>query len=264
MTVTERFLTEGLGAVVFIAGAYSRNIAFCRENFCEMTDEKTVIKSQLLRANYETGPLLDIYLASIAAGTSKSSQSGIRNSNSGGSLANITSGSTEEHLDALLSSLILHLLKLSQEVDVELTSLQETAAEVDNTLLEELDTHALKLSDIESSVKKINENFLRASNGAMKIGERLSVADNEKQRICTAIKLVEYIEFFEEKSSIKTTADIEKLLSMSAAQIRECLPPGLKAMDWGVISQVCVHLSWNLIIHRRPRVYMSFEESYMT
>lgn len=84
-------------------------------------------------------------------------------------------------------------------------------------LLKEIESHSIRLKGIVVSVDNVKLDFDRSVEGTLRIGSRLAVTEGEKQRIETAIQLLNYIIHFQDSESI----NYSEVKDMAASEIRK-------------------------------------------
>lgn len=188
----------------------------------KISDNKIQLRQQLAKTKYDKSFLLESRL------------------NGALSSVNVLNGdnnnqkSSEKNLLDIFEKLVYDISAVAFEIEGELNLFQEQASIANNLLLNDLGHHSKKLVDIEKSVNEVAANFQKASEGAVNIGDRLTVAHNEKHRIESAIDLMSYVEYFESIES----SELEHISTISASAIKKLLPEKLKDENWGIISQV--------------------------
>ncbi len=140
----------------------------------------------------------------------------------------------ETKLYSLFDQLTNNLTELSQDIEDDVSQLQEYAHHTESLLLIELESHAEKLNAVGDEVDTVRLNFDQASEGAVRVGTRLASSEKERQQIETSMELLGYIKSFETAPE-ELYADIK---SMNSKQLRETLPAGMKNENWGAISKI--------------------------
>jgi hypothetical protein len=146
----------------------------------------------------------------------------------------IDAADPEEKLFALFDELTNNLTELSQDIENDVLQLQEYAHHTESLLLLELESHAEKLDQVSEAVDNVKVNFDKASEGAVRVGTRLSTSEKERQQIETSVELLGFIKAFE------TAPDdlYQDVKSMNSKQLKESLPLGMKNESWGTISKI--------------------------
>jgi hypothetical protein len=140
----------------------------------------------------------------------------------------------EESLTLIFSGLASELALASDDVEAEISSLQNTAREANSSMVGDMAKHLERLNGVQEAVEAIKSEFDSASEGAVKIGDRLTTSVEEKRRLLYGIELVEYVNWLKHI----TPSDYEvKLSSTDLDTIKlDALPPGLQQKDWGYVS----------------------------
>ena len=138
--------------------------------------------------------------------------------------------------DGLAKELALHTEILENEVSI----LRETARSANETMLFEMDGHAKKLDDVKTAVDDVKSAFEQASEGAIKIGDRLSVSESERVRIEMAMDLINFINWYDTKP-VEFFQDIHLCEDLHELRLH-CVPEVLQDKDWGRISQFLGYL----------------------
>ena len=147
-------------------------------------------------------------------------------------------GNVEENLLVIFGGLARDLALVANEVENEIIAAQRQVKRADASMLIDTEVHLEKLSKVRTAVEEIQANFDRASEGAVRIGERLANSENERRRIEMAIELLNYVSWFEK---IPTT-QFSDLQNKSRDELRDVLPVSLQKRDWGAVSQVLCDL----------------------
>ena len=147
-------------------------------------------------------------------------------------------GTVEENLFIIFEGLTRDLALVANEVENEIIAAQRQVKRADASMLNDLETHLEKLGEVRTAVDKVKVNFDRASEGAVRIGERLATSENERRRIEMAMELLNHISWFEKAPP----AQFSELQSKSGKDLRQVLPASLQTKDWGVVSQVLCDL----------------------
>jgi hypothetical protein len=137
--------------------------------------------------------------------------------------------------DGLANELAIHTESLESEV----STLRGTAQQTNHAMLEEMENHALRLDDVRTAVDDVKTAFERASEGAIKIGDRLSVSESERKRLEMSVNLISFINWFDAKPENYffnvNNMDLHELK-------RTCVPEALREKTWGDISQMLGYL----------------------
>ena len=142
----------------------------------------------------------------------------------------------ERKMFALFNKLTLQFTDLSRIIEEDVSVLQNTARQTERVLLSELTYNADKLVEVSDAVDGVKLSFDLASEGAIRIGGKLSAAERERSHIDKSIELLGYIKIFQDtptenfNNAVKATSTPQEL--------RDCLPPGLQKKNWGTISGV--------------------------
>lgn len=146
---------------------------------------------------------------------------------------------TPEQFYKLLEDMSGKISAVSKEIDAEVLFAQKGAQAQQIKLYEDIEDQIEDLSDIQQSVLSVLKHFEEASSSAVRIGERLSSAENERKKIIFAENLLSYIKFFEEANSISYA----NLHGCSSEEIKLKLPTTMRNHDWDEISKVIkIHL----------------------
>jgi len=140
----------------------------------------------------------------------------------------------EEQLLIIFEGLVRDVALVANEVENEVIAAQRVVKKADHAILSDLDTHFEKLGDVRAAVDDVKANFDQASEGAVRIGERLVASENERRRIEMAVDLLNHISWFE-KAAPALFSDLQ---AKSAQELREMLPSNLQRKPFGEISQI--------------------------
>lgn len=141
---------------------------------------------------------------------------------------------SEELLCQLFDDLFHHLDGLAQEIEKEVVTLQESAWSMESALFQDLDDQYEKLTDVSKHVDHVKESFDHTSEGAVRVGGRLTISDRERANIEKSLELLSFVQYFEDASD-----DLfGNILAINSQKLRESLPGDLPTKDWGSISQV--------------------------
>jgi hypothetical protein len=80
---------------------------------------------------------------------------------------------------------------------MEVNKLSIIAQDTNKIMLDEMENHSIRLNDVQIAVDDVKTAFERASEGAVKIGDRLSVSELERKRLDIALDLVNYINWYD-------------------------------------------------------------------
>lgn len=145
----------------------------------------------------------------------------------------------ELHLKNLFHDILQGLHEVSNEIEKEKITFKKKSETSQIQLMKDLEVQKTELESVQGDVKNLLNEFHKSSEVAMKIGDKLSKADHEKNRIESSALLLTYIEYFEETFSKKEKQEeLSKILSLSVEQLRNLLPIALRGKDWGYISKV--------------------------
>lgn len=187
----------------------------------ELDVDETVhlVRSEVKASKYDAAALIDLQLSNVKwEGNAE--------------------GTVEENLFIIFEGLSRDLALVANEVENEIIALQRQVKRADASMLNDLETHLEKLGEVRSAVDNVKVNFDRASEGAVRIGERLATSENERRRIEMAMELLNHIAWFEKTP----TAQFSELQNKTSEELRQALPASLQKKDWGVVSQVLCDL----------------------
>lgn len=142
----------------------------------------------------------------------------------------------EKKLFDLFDKLTRQFTDLSLLVEEDVSQLQTTATHTERILLHELEYNSEKLVEVGDAVDSVKLGFDMASEGAVRIGGKLSSAERERTHIDKSIELLGYIKLFQETPTEKYNAVVKA--TSSTKDLREALPPALQKKNWGTISEV--------------------------
>ncbi len=142
----------------------------------------------------------------------------------------------EKKLFDLFDKLTRQFTDLSLLVEEDVAQLQTTATHTERILLHEMEYNSEKLVEVGDAVDSVKLGFDMASEGAVRIGGKLSSAERERTHIDKSIELLGYIKLFQETPTEKYNAVVKA--SSSTKDLREALPPALQKKNWGTISEV--------------------------
>ena len=153
--------------------------------------------------------------------------------------------------DGLAQELAIH----TENLETEVSALRDTAQDANRAMLNEMDIHALRLDEVRDAVDDVKTAFERASEGAVKIGDRLSVSEAERQRVELSIELISFINWYdsvpEEHFAGVHSMTLDQLQQQAVPEALRGPPLGsaLKKSSsssssdgWGRISQVLGYL----------------------
>lgn len=143
----------------------------------------------------------------------------------------------EQKLFEMFEHLASTFTDMSNEIEEDVLALQESAMNAEKILMNELQSNILNLSDVGESVDNVKLGFDVASEGAVRIGGKLSASERERSNIEQSIELLGYIKTFQE-----TPVERYKKQSRSTKELRESLPYGLQKKDWSEVSQILFDL----------------------
>lgn len=152
-------------------------------------------------------------------------------------IESLTGKDHEKQLLALFTELSVGVTKMSHTLANEMVNLHAEAQEADEVLFAELDSHSSHLDEVEISVDAVIDQFHKASEGALRIGEQLAVSEHERLRIEMTVEIMECVTMFEDESE-----KYNNMHTMNVEQIRESLPPQWKNKGWGEISKILHNL----------------------
>lgn len=142
----------------------------------------------------------------------------------------------EKKLFDLFDKLTKQFTDLSLLVEEDVAQLQTTASHTERILLHEMEYNSEKLVEVGDAVDSVKMSFDMASEGAVRIGGKLSSAERERTHIDKSIELLGYIKLFQDTPTEKYNAAVKS--SSSTKDLREALPPGLQKKNWGTISEM--------------------------
>jgi hypothetical protein len=143
----------------------------------------------------------------------------------------------EQKLFEMFEHLASTFTDMSNEIEEDVLALQESAMNAEKILMNELQSNILNLSGVGESVDNVKLGFDVASEGAVRIGGKLSASERERSNIEQSIELLGYIKSFQE-----TPVERYKKQSRSTKELRESLPYGLQKKDWSEVSQILFDL----------------------
>lgn len=142
----------------------------------------------------------------------------------------------EKKLFDLFDKLTKQFTDLSLLVEEDVAQLQTTASHTERILLHEMEYNSEKLVEVGDAVDSVKLSFDMASEGAVRIGGKLSSAERERTHIDKSIELLGYIKLFQETPTEKYNLAVKP--TSSTKDLREALPPGLQKKNWGTISEM--------------------------
>ena len=140
----------------------------------------------------------------------------------------------EQQLLDIYSEVSHSLTAVSEEIENEVSRLQYSVNVANVSLHQELELHSEKLVKVSGAVDVTVDNFHRASESAVRIGERLATSEYERRRIVKAAELMNCIKVFQGLKP--TTFDFAKNMNMD--ELKASLPEQMKSKDWGDICRV--------------------------
>jgi hypothetical protein len=126
------------------------------------------------------------------------------------------------------------LFSFAEVVESDISVVEEAAAVASDMLLLEVDDESEKLAEIKGAVEEVRKNFEQASEGAMRIGGRLAVLENERSRLERAMELMSLIKTFE-AAPLTQYREVSLLDTM---QLKQALPEAIRDKNWGEIAEV--------------------------
>jgi hypothetical protein len=142
----------------------------------------------------------------------------------------------EKKLFALFDKLTKQFTDVSLAVEEDVSGLQNDARQTEKVLMNELTYNSEKLEEVADAVDSVKLSFDMASEGALRIGGKLSSAERERLNIDKSMELLGYIKIFQETPAEKYNAAVKQ--ESSTKDLREALPVGLQKKNWGTISEV--------------------------
>jgi hypothetical protein len=146
--------------------------------------------------------------------------------------------STDENVELrlleLYSNLVSDMTFFAEETESEVSRLQGLVRHADNNLQQELDVHQEKVDLISTTIEQTIDNFKRASDSAVRIGERLSTSESERKRLVRAIELMRCVKVFEQADP----SEFASAGGLNNDELIEILPEQLREKNWGEISFV--------------------------
>jgi len=131
--------------------------------------------------------------------------------------------------DGLAKELAIH----TTEIENEVSKLREVAHAANEAMLADMAGHAHRVDEVRCAVDDVKVAFERASEGAVKIGDRLSVSEAERRRVETAMNLVAFINWYDNMPS----DHFQDIQHMQLDELtRHAIPEGLARMGWDHIS----------------------------
>jgi hypothetical protein len=144
----------------------------------------------------------------------------------------------EGNLVKFFGRIATDITELSNEIENEISMLQRSALTTETFLLEELDDQSQKLVDVETAIEDVKDDFQAASDGAVRVGNKLANSERERLNIKKSIDLMKLVKEFQ-NSPEDLYSDV---LKMNAQKLRETLPELLRSQDWHYISHVLYDL----------------------
>lgn len=152
------------------------------------------------------------------------------------STVSIDAADPEKKLFALFDKLTKQFTDLSLDIEEDVTGLQNQARHTERQLLHEMEYNSEKLVEVGDAVDSVKLSFDLASEGAVRIGGKLSAAERERSHIEKSIELLGYIKVFQDTPADKYTAAVKE--NATAKELRDALPAGLQKKNWGTISEM--------------------------
>mmetsp|Transcript_12211 Transcript_12211/g.18463 ORF Transcript_12211/g.18463 Transcript_12211/m.18463 type:complete len:1084 (+) Transcript_12211:93-3344(+) len=146
---------------------------------------------------------------------------------------------TPEQLYDILDDSVDNLRGVSSLIEDEVATAQATVISSEKSLYQQIDVQTGYLIDIEKDVERVLKQFETASNGAIRLGERLTTAESERIKIAFAQDLMNYIEYFE---GVECKGFSKQLKECIGVELKSKLPPDLRSKDWGEISNILANL----------------------
>jgi hypothetical protein len=197
------------------------------------------VKENLSRENADPSSLLQSLFTPLITSISADSSYNQAHSSS--------KSSGNENPEAFLQNIFQELTSVleqeQQEVENNILYIQHRAALLDTDISKNLDQFIKRLEAIEKSSSSLQAEFIKSSGSAVKIGERLTLAEHERNRLSSAINLMTYIKYFEEYGSKLADGELNQILSKSIDQVRLIFPESVRNEDIGVLAEVlsCHH-----------------------
>jgi hypothetical protein len=155
-----------------------------------------------------------------------------------------------EQLLVILTQSLEGLSGVSIQIEAELEESQTVAQTSEAGMYQLLEFQIDKLSQIEKDVDAVLAKFDEASGGAIRLGERLTTTELEREKIEFAAELMSYIQHFQ---NIEPKSFLGQLQTCRhEKELKSRLPIELRRKDWGDISKVgssffgFLFLTWNL------------------
>jgi len=149
----------------------------------------------------------------------------------------------ESKLLIVFDGLAQELSLFTEELEDEITQLSSDAHKWNESMLGEMDGHGEKLDGVRDAVNDVKTTFERASEGAVKIGDRLAVSEAERLRIQTGIELLTYINWYDKKDFGHQDLELLDLKALSNVAI----PEELRIKNWSIISVTLHNLRRSLL-----------------
>jgi hypothetical protein len=148
----------------------------------------------------------------------------------------VDSAEPEKKLFALFEKLTKQYTDVSLLVEDDVAVLQNSARQTEKVLLNEMVYNSEKLLEVGDAVDGVKMSFDLASEGAVRIGGKLSSAERERSHIEKSIELLGYIKIFQETPAERYNNAVKQ--NSTQKELREGLPAGLQKKNWGTISEV--------------------------
>lgn len=144
----------------------------------------------------------------------------------------------EKTLNESFDILLTGIEKIFSDLTTSVDNLAKSSSEANFRLIGELENHLSSLDTIRLGVNNIEHDFKVASEEAVKIGERLVIAEKERKIVDNAIELMKHVRYFETCSK----EDFQNLNTLNSEQLRKLLPHSIRTLEWGEISQTLFDL----------------------
>ena len=122
----------------------------------------------------------------------------------------------------------------ASELESEVSQLRKTAHTADEAMLVDMEGHAKNVDAVRLAVDEVKVAFERASEGAIKIGDRLSVSEAERRRVETAMNLINFINWYDEKAF----DHFDEIHTLDLAELVDyAVPEAMAKKGWSEISR---------------------------
>lgn len=145
--------------------------------------------------------------------------------------------SSEKYLQRTLHDITQTISGIVDDIEDNIAIIQRRASLADSSLINDLDRHVSKLNKIEALTSNVQAEFVKSSENGVKVGERLTIADRERNRLNSAIDLMNYIEHFEYVGK-NSSQELDTILSKSIDLVREYFPESIRSYDIGKLAEV--------------------------